>query len=133
MQLNISTDVPTSCEEIARALLNNGVQSQVSMNSSTHLDTVEPGYCILLVDGVPEKEFKEKVWNVLQPMFNLCCAFVDSPYYKGCVLNWPVAFRDSACPSWITKNSLKPSDVVSNDSTALHRCTREGSYPVPPG
>lgn len=133
MQLSISTTVPTSCEKISRALLDNGVQNQVSGNISTHLNTTEPGYCIFFPDGVEEKEFKVKVWDVLQPMLDLCCAFIDSPHYKGCVRNWPVAFRASDCPSWLTKHSLKPPDVLSNGGTTMHRYPRKRSYPVPPG
>lgn len=103
MELYISTTVVTSRQDISHQLIQNGVKNQVTENSSTHLGTVEDGYCIRLFD-ITEKTFVKKVWTVLKPYLELTCGFVISEYYKGCVLNWPNVLRSTKCPSFIQEN-----------------------------
>lgn len=103
MRLYVSSSVKTTAAGIVKALVDNGVPSQVTENASVHNGQVESGFTILLFEEVTEKNFQKKVWSVLQPMLNLTCAFVDSEYFRGCVRDWPGVFRVPACPSRLAK------------------------------
>jgi hypothetical protein len=99
MDLYISSRVETSEQAIVEALLRANTDSQIVKNSSSSRDGgVEIGYNIKLFE-ITENNFKERVWNILQPMLGLECGFVDSLYYKGCTSNWSPVFRKSSCPT----------------------------------
>jgi hypothetical protein len=99
MDLYISSRVETSEHAIVEALLETSTDSQIMKNSSSSRDGgVEIGYHIKLFE-ITESNFKERVWNILQPMLSLECAFVDSLYYRGCTSNWSPVFRKSSCPT----------------------------------
>jgi len=57
----------------------------------------EAGFCIKTFN-VESMSYKEKVWNPLEKLLGLNCGFVRKEgEYMGCILNWPNAFRPSAC------------------------------------
>lgn len=75
------------------------VECQIYQNYSSIIscvDSVEPGFlfCFISLDNI---KFKEHVWPLLVKKLNIKCAHVDAEDYKGCVLNWPKVFRQSAC------------------------------------
>ena len=48
--------------------------------------------------NLKDEDFKEKVWNILQPKLNLECAYVKvEERYMGCIYNWPKVFTESNC------------------------------------
>lgn len=109
IELYISSKIEISSKEIINILSKKGVECLILENySSCHKKctkstlkpdlTVEKGF-ILKIFNISPLLFKVRVWNVLQPLLNLECAFVVCPdIYTGCIQNWPYVFRDSACP-----------------------------------
>ena len=100
IELYISSEVQTSPQEIATKLAEQDVECQITPNYSANKGRqLEEGYQIKIFQMDEAKEFKEKVWNTLQPWLNLTCAFVKvENKYMGCVLNWPTVFVKSNCP-----------------------------------
>ena len=109
IELYISSSVEISSKKIIDILSKKGVECLIVENYSScqkkcnkislALDlTVEKGF-ILKIFNISPLLFKTTVWNVLQPLLKLECAFVVCPdVYMGCVQNWPHVFRESACP-----------------------------------
>ena len=62
----------------------------------------ENGLCFNFYDEILEKDFKTEIWEKLCTCISsdtkLSCGYIESPYYKGCIWNWPGVFRDSNCP-----------------------------------
>lgn len=63
----------------------------------------ENGLCFNFYDEILEKDFKTEIWDkicvCIAPNDSIIsCAYVESPYYKGCIWNWPGVFRESKCP-----------------------------------
>jgi hypothetical protein len=61
---------------------------------------IEYGLCINFYDEILEKDFKTEIWEKLCNCsdIKISCGYVESPYYKGCIWNWPGVFRESNCP-----------------------------------
>lgn len=95
VDLYISSAVHTSARELAKIIK---VECNISKNISVMKDgTIETGYHIKLID-FDRKEFKERIWNPLQSLLRIRCAFVrEDDHYMGCVLNWPSVFVKSQC------------------------------------
>ena len=100
IELYISSEIATSIQEIAAKMAEQNVECQITSNySSNKGKQLEAGYYIKIFQMEEGLEFKDKVWNVLQPWLNLTCAFVRvENKYMGCVLNWPTVFVKSNCP-----------------------------------
>lgn len=68
-----------------------------SLNNKSNI--LEYGLLIKAIDVVPE-HFKRQIWYPLRRIHpEIQCGFVHTLDYKGCVLNWPGVFRQSACIS----------------------------------
>jgi hypothetical protein len=116
MNLYISSRTDTSEQAIVKALLHTNTDSQIVKNSSSSkYGGVETGYHIKLFE-ITENNFKERVWDILQPMLSLECAFVDSLYYKGCTSNWSPVFRKSSCPTYSFRESKQGSKRTRSQS-----------------
>lgn len=109
IELYISSRVEITSEKIIRILAEKGVECLITENFSScpkkcHKSSlapeigVEKGFILKIFNSSPLL-FKSQIWNVLQPLLKLNCAFVKCHgVYMGCVQNWPHVFRDSACP-----------------------------------
>jgi hypothetical protein len=112
IELYISSHKSTSRLELAKLLQH--TECQITDNYSSVIcpgqtqNVIEQGYYIKFFDIKPD-DFKEKVWNIIQPILELKCAYVKADSdYMGCVLNWPVVFTPSNCFSQeIKKNRLE--------------------------
>ncbi len=103
IELYFSTETATTPYEIALLLANNNVECQVYNNYSSSRNcnkmTLEPGYYVKLFN-LNDRDFKKNVWNIIQPLFHLECAYVKAnDTYMGCLLNWPGVFTPSNCPN----------------------------------
>ena len=116
IELWISSEVETSAKEIATKLSLQDVECQVTPNYSANKDRqLEDGYHIKIFQMDEGLEFKDKVWNVLQPWLNLKCAFVKvENKYMGCVLNWPTVFTKTNCPVRQSDEEDKKNAVIIN-------------------
>jgi len=123
IELYISSEVQTSPQEIATKLAEKDVECQITPNYSANKGRqLEEGYQIKIFQMDEGKEFKEKVWNTLQPWLNLTCAFVKvENKYMGCVLNWPTVFVKSNCP--IRQSDLQElnKDLPDNPPECQHK------------
>jgi hypothetical protein len=82
-------------------LSNNNAECQITENYSSckcdnNSTSIEYGFYIKIIN-IPITKFKQSVWETLKNNLNISCAFVECDDYKGCILNWPDIFRDSAC------------------------------------
>jgi|TARA_Y100000389_G_C17310266_1_gene437607 hypothetical protein len=101
IELFISTLVVTNSYEIARLMGEQYLECQVYSNVSSvitnNIISIENGYHIKFFN-LKDEDFKEKVWNILQPKLNLECAYVKvDERYMGCIYNWPKVFTESNC------------------------------------
>tara|TARA_B100000579_G_C22650990_1_gene766190 strand:- start:199 stop:453 length:255 start_codon:yes stop_codon:yes gene_type:complete len=62
----------------------------------------ECGVCFNFYDEILEKDFKTEIWDKLLLCISsdtkISCGYIESPYYKGCIWNWPSVFCESNCP-----------------------------------
>lgn len=80
--------------------------------NSTISGDIEHGICIRVIDMNPH-DFIYHIWKPLKMQHpEIKCGFVNSCKYRGCVLDWPDVFRDSAC---------KPSNVCNKKHILLSK------------
>jgi hypothetical protein len=86
---------------IAQDMNKLNIECQVYNNVSSLVHScnngcVENGFYIKFIN-LQNKDFKALVWPYMQEKLSVKCAHVTSHDYKGCVMNWPTVFRESAC------------------------------------
>ena len=95
--LYISSSSNISITDLAELLHKQEVECMITQNASVTPKVIETGFEIKLFN-IEKEKFKEKVWDLLQPLMNLECAHVIyRDEYRGCVLNWPDIFDKSNC------------------------------------
>lgn len=67
-------------------------------NSIKQNKMIEEKGFIIKIFNLDTSLFKLKIWNNIQPLLKLSCAFVKCEDYMGCVMNWPNIFVKSNCP-----------------------------------
>ena len=112
LKLYISTTKKIKIRKIFNLLTKAETDFQLSKNYSYCKGKPEYGYKIVFFD-MDKKDFKSKVWNGLEKLLDLKCAFVKYKDYMGCVTNWPNVFTKTCCP----QNSLKHDKVKLNNDT----------------
>lgn len=107
IELYISSNVKISTSKIVESLAMNDVECQVYKNWTSYKYYnkiyVEKGFYIR-IHNIKNNEFVMKVWNILESIMNLKCAYVNTDEYKGCVLNWPNVFTKSNCKTILNHN-----------------------------
>ena len=100
IELYISSSIKIKRKIILQKLIEKGVECNITKNLSSVQNKcldLEYGYYIKIFN-VDEKTFIDKVWNQIQPLLKLECAYVKySDKYMGCVMNWPNVFVKSKC------------------------------------
>ena len=95
--LYISSSSNVSITELAEKLHKQEVECMITQNFSVTPELIETGFEIKLFN-LEKENFKEKVWDLLQPLMDLKCAHVIfRDEYRGCVLNWPGIFDKNNC------------------------------------
>lgn len=108
IELYISTQQKITVKKIVQLFVEQEVKCFVIENFSSCVDkcntsikknkmVAEKGF-IINIFGLDTSLFKEKIWNNIQPLLKLKCAFVKCDEYMGCVMNWPNIFVNSNCP-----------------------------------
>jgi len=111
IELYFSSPIFIEVESIINVLINSGVECNISTNvSAVPYECInfalEHGFHLKLFN-IDEVNFKKKIWNILQPMLKLKCAYVrHDNKYMGCVLNWPDVFVKSQCETCKNKPAL---------------------------
>lgn len=102
IELFISSPILIEATTILKVLMIYGVECNITTNISSVPNecanfTLEYGFHLKLFN-INESNFKKKVWNLLQPILKLKCAYVRHEHkYMGCVLNWPGVFVKTQC------------------------------------
>lgn len=97
IKLYISSAVKIKTKTIVKKLLEQGVNSQVSSNYSSHLGKIEFGYKLTIFD-VTEDNFKKDVWDVLLKLTDIKCGFIKyNQQYIGCTSEWAPVFTHNRC------------------------------------
>jgi len=132
IDLYISSRVETSTRELAKIIK---TECQISENISVVKDgAIETGYHIRLID-FDRKEFKKKIWEPLQELLKLQCAFVkEENQYMGCTRNWPSVFVQSQCAAspvdgeapCFLKKCISLTEVPVTKPSSLVSCQRAG-------
>ncbi len=107
--LSISSSREITIQELAQFFANRHLKANITATTSSvpcvddpDQHRVEQGFTLLIFD-IDGPTFKQVVWEPLQKLLNLSCAFVKYRQdYMGCVLNWPGVFVESQCPGKTT-------------------------------
>ena len=111
IELYFSSSFFIKAESIIKILIIYGVECNITTNFSSvpykcNNFVLERGFHLKLFN-INETNFKRKVWNILQPILKLKCAYVrHDDKYMGCVLNWPGVFVKSQCDSCQNNSAL---------------------------
>ena len=107
IELYISTQEKMTPQDLVQLFVDQEIKCFVIENFSSCVNQcntslknkmiTEKGFIIRIFDLDPSL-FKQKIWDNIQPLLKLKCAFVECNEYKGCIMNWPNIFVDSNCP-----------------------------------
>lgn len=77
-----------NCKTIAKLLLSTGTRGHVFGNVSTRdHGIVEPGCTIVLSHKIRKRNVRT-LWRQIKQKYDVDCAYVDSPRFKGCILDY---------------------------------------------
>ena len=108
IELYISTQEKITPQDLAQLFVEQEIKCLVIENFSSCVNkcstsikknkmVAEKGFIINIFD-LDTSLFKSKIWDNIQPLLKLKCAFVKCDEYMGCVMDWPNIFVISNCP-----------------------------------
>lgn len=95
MSLNLHVSSKNmNCKTIAKLLLSTGTRGHVFENvSAREHGIIEPGCTVVLSHKICKPNVR-MLWRQIKQKYNVDCAYVDSPTFKGCVLDY---MQDTKC------------------------------------